>query len=340
MEQMTVENHIAALLHEHDCVIVPDFGGFIANYFHARIHPVHHTFFPPSKALLFNINLKQNDGLLASKVALQEGISYEKALDKVRETVVQWTRKLSEQKILVIDTIGKLTQNREGNVEFEQDHNLNFLPDSFGLASFVSPAIRRTGFQEKIEKKITRYMETPGERRRVLPKPLKWAAILILPIGIAAYLGVKNFDTIRNLKIDYSGWFYSSAPAPATKSKPAPKTLTYHAPIYVTPKKPAAVKTDTVVKPVIPKEQKAEVPSQVNAPKPFAVIVGAFKVHENADNLVTDLRQKGFDAMILDTTRTGLFRVSIGTFAQRDQALEQLASVRSGPFSSAWLLAR
>ncbi|MCX6268123.1 MAG: hypothetical protein NTW16_12315, partial [Bacteroidetes bacterium] len=73
---MDIRNCIADLLSLHDCVIIPGFGGFIGNYSPARIDQVNHTFHPPTKELLFNVNLKQNDGLLASAIAASWMISY------------------------------------------------------------------------------------------------------------------------------------------------------------------------------------------------------------------------------------------------------------------------
>jgi len=337
---MNLEKYIAELLSEHDCVIIPGFGGFIGNYTHARVHPVHHTFFPPYKKLLFNINLKQNDGLLATRISFLEGISYEMAMEEIVGKVEKWREQLREQKVLQIDPIGKLTRSGEGNIQFEQDQSINFLSESYGLASFVSPVIHRAGVQEKIGKKISRYIEAPEGRKRMLPKPLKWAAILALPIGMAAYMGITNFNTIRNLKIDYSGWFYSSPATTNVKSNLPPKTLAIHiSPPAVKEKKPAPVQ-EILSTPAPATTAEAKKVISQPAGQPFAVIVGAFKIRENADNLVSNLRVKGFDALILDTTRTGLFRVSIGTFSSRDQALEQLATVRSKEFSSAWLLSR
>jgi Sporulation related domain. len=56
--------------------------------------------------------------------------------------------------------------------------------------------------------------------------------------------------------------------------------------------------------------------------------------------MVAKLKQEGYDAGIFDTTTTGLFRVSVGTFVSRDEAIGQLAMVRSGNYSSAWLLSK
>ena len=72
---MDVRVTISRLLEEHDCVILPGYGGFIGNYAPARIDPVSHSFVPPSKKILFNINLKQNDGLLCNRLVTDEGVS-------------------------------------------------------------------------------------------------------------------------------------------------------------------------------------------------------------------------------------------------------------------------
>ncbi len=75
-----IEKYIKYLLFEHDCVVIPDFGGFIANYVSADIHPIRHTFVPPSKNIAFNEMLKLNDGLLVAHIANHEHISREEAL--------------------------------------------------------------------------------------------------------------------------------------------------------------------------------------------------------------------------------------------------------------------
>ena len=37
---LRLDSHISYLLHEHDCVILPAFGGFVANYHSAKIDPI------------------------------------------------------------------------------------------------------------------------------------------------------------------------------------------------------------------------------------------------------------------------------------------------------------
>ena len=56
--------HIEALLLENDCVIIPDFGGFIAHYSPAKIDSDTGQFLPPCRTIGFNAQLILNDGLL------------------------------------------------------------------------------------------------------------------------------------------------------------------------------------------------------------------------------------------------------------------------------------
>ena len=77
--------HIEELLYLHDCVIVPGFGGFICDYTSASINEKTGTIVPPSKKVMFNKHLKQNDGLLIDWIARKEQIDYEKAQDSIRE---------------------------------------------------------------------------------------------------------------------------------------------------------------------------------------------------------------------------------------------------------------
>jgi len=60
-----IEQHIFELLFQHDCVILSDFGGFVANYVSAKVDNSTQRIFPPAKTVIFNKYLSNNDGLLA-----------------------------------------------------------------------------------------------------------------------------------------------------------------------------------------------------------------------------------------------------------------------------------
>jgi cell division septation protein DedD len=322
-----VVKYIPELLSRYDCVIIPGFGGFIGNYSPAVINPVYHTFYPPFKSLLFNIHLKQNDGLLASFISHAEHIPYDQAVDDIRMMVEEWNEALENGKELIINKIGRIIVESEDILQFEQDPSVNFLPEAYGLTSLVSPAIRRQGMQDKLEKKLDHYIHAPHGKSRKLGRSLKWAAMMALPVGLAVYLSITNMDQIRSFHENYSGFLF-----PSSTSSPAPSKK------IVVPKIiPAAVKPTEKIIPV--KTEVAETTGTA-VTKPYAIIVGAFRFRENADNLVAKLKDEGYNAGIFDTTTTGLFRVSVDTFSNKDEAIAQLAVVRSNNYSSAWLLSK
>ena len=138
---MTVEKYINELLYRYDCVIVPNFGGFITNKIGAKANSFTHTFHPPTKQITFNTHLKQNDGLVVSYIAAVENISFEKALTKINASVASWNESLKNGAV-VFENIGALAFNAEKQLIFEPQKEHNFLTNSFGLSTVSSPAIK------------------------------------------------------------------------------------------------------------------------------------------------------------------------------------------------------
>ncbi len=338
--KINIEKYLPDLLYRHDCVIIPGFGGFIGNYSPAMINPLYHTFYPPFKSLLLNIHLKQNDGLLASFISQSEQVPYEHAMDLIRVMLEEWNRVLENGQELVIEKVGRIVKETDGILKFEQDQSVNYLPDAFGLTTLVSPAIRRPGMQDRLEKKLTRYIQSPSGKQGKLTRTLKWAAIMALPLGLALYFSLTNMDQIRSFQENYSGFLFSNSTPVVKKSVESPKVIlpSKETGNPVQNLTTSVKSTSTPVIPVVKPESQETI--ELSAKKPFAIIVGAFRFRQNADNLVSKLKLEGYDAGIFDTTRTGLFRVCVGTFISRDEAIGQLAVVRSGNYSSAWLLSK
>ena len=138
---MTVEKYINELLYRYDCVIVPNFGGFITNKIGAKVNSFTHTFHPPTKQISFNTHLRQNDGLVVSYIAAVENISFEKALAKINASVTSWNESLKNGAV-VFENIGALAFNAEKQLIFEPQKEHNFLTNSFGLSTISSPAIK------------------------------------------------------------------------------------------------------------------------------------------------------------------------------------------------------
>jgi hypothetical protein len=139
---LTVEQLIGDLLLQHNCVIVPSFGGFVAQRTSAKIDSAKGVIIPPRKSVLFNKQLINNDGLLIAALSQANSIPYSEAAEEVQAHINEWEARLQMGGRITIDRVGNLFYDQERNLCFEQDRFYNLLLESFGLSSvhFVSVA--------------------------------------------------------------------------------------------------------------------------------------------------------------------------------------------------------
>ena len=179
-----VLEHIQKLLCNHDCVIVPDFGGLITHYEPARIHPIRHSFLPPAKRVAFNEQLKLNDGLLISTLAYDKKLNADEAQAQVAQFVYNLQQELNQNRRCELKGIGVFRLNSENKINFEYIENENLLNDSFGLPELVSkPVISAEPARLRTLIKETANAEDKGFRATV--RKYYRAAAALTVMGIA-----------------------------------------------------------------------------------------------------------------------------------------------------------
>lgn len=72
----------------------------------------------------------------------------------------------------------------------------------------------------------------------------------------------------------------------------------------------------------------------------FFIIAGSFSSESNAKRLVSKLKNQGFNALIADTNKYGMFRVAIMKFSNRATAENKLLAIRNEENPKAWLLVK
>ena len=82
---LQILQHIEPLLQNHDFVVIPSLGGFVASMQGAKCQE--DTIYPPCKAVGFNPTLTYNDGLLAQAIAQESGCTIHKANNLVEQEV-------------------------------------------------------------------------------------------------------------------------------------------------------------------------------------------------------------------------------------------------------------
>lgn len=206
--------YISDLLFLHDCVIIPDFGGFICNYKSAYIDDESGLICPPSKDILFNRNLTHNDGLLVNWIAAKENISYEKATSRLLLFCEDLKIRLNQRQRIAFGDIGVFFTDRRFNIIFEPGKH-NFFAETLGmeplevaktsLSDKIKPALSGTTVQTQTAD-IPKYinLEYSGN---ILHRLLKYAlgATAIAGIIVITQLDIFHTTPAPNRDVNNSG---------------------------------------------------------------------------------------------------------------------------------------
>lgn len=186
--------HIEELLYLHDCVIVPGLGGFICDYSGATINEKTGMIIPPSKRVVFNKHLKQNDGLLINWIACKEQIDYEKAQRRLALFCEEVKVRLNQKQKVDFGKIGTFSVDRRFNMLFEPG-NHNFLPDVIGMEAMS--VLTTNG--KKVKKGDGEYINT--ESGNLVTRLFKFglSAAMIAGIVVISQQDIFQGDNTANL---------------------------------------------------------------------------------------------------------------------------------------------
>jgi hypothetical protein len=324
---MKIEKYISELLYRYQCVGVPGFGAFLCEWQSAQVIVAQNSFVPPKKVISFNSHIKNNDGLLANHIALQEKISYENAVSKIQTQVVFWLEKLENKESLVLENIGEIFSNSEHNFVFKPNTAINYLTDSFGLAGFNSPEIARANqIQSEVTSEVTPQIETP-----VSVDTTEEAETPVIPL---------------NGKNRTKNWMkYAAAVAIFASAG----TYGYKMYFDYTIEQQTSIVEKTVQEKINQKLQEATfvIPNPINAvdltleashTEKYHVVAGAFRSKQNAINAMNDLISKGFEAHLLKENKYGLIPVAFGSFSNLTEAQNLKIQIKAKDSVDAWLL--
>lgn len=315
---MKLEKYITQLLYRYQCVTVPEFGSFLTEIRPSKLQPNTHTFYPPKKVVSFNALLKKNDGLLIHHISQNEGLPYNEAVALVQQEVSLWKKVLESKEVLMLKNIGEFQLNSENNLFFRAAESTNYLPESFGLSSVVSPVIRRNYIQETVEETTKEEVfEEEVKEPVIIPIHRKKKKYTFAKYGVAAalILGLGFFaDDYYGKKITQDTLLVEQEVQQEVEKKIQEATF---------------VIESTKITPVtlVVKEEKLN----------YHIVAGAFREEANADKAYRDLIEQGYKSRKLDQNKYGLYPVLFGSYTTYDEARENLKKVR-GINSEAWLL--
>ena len=311
---MQIEKHISDLLYRYQCVTVPGFGAFLTETVSAHVTGSASSFFPPKKVVSFNANVKNNDGLLANHVALQEKMSYELAVIKIGDVVNEWTYLLQNRNRVVLKNIGEISVNNEMNWVFEPANTINYLTDSFGLSSFVSPEITREVLKQEVEalEEKAPIIFTPERKRDY--SYLKYAAVFVVMLGAGGF----GYKTYYDQQITNQTLLVEKNVQDKVQQQIQEATFVISAPVEAVELSVAA-----------PVEEKM----------PYHLVAGAYRSEVNANKAIAELKAAGFEnAKMLPMNKHNLYPVVYGSFKNLNEAQTKRKNIQKSHNAEAWLL--
>ena len=343
-----LDNVLFDLLVHHNCVVIPEFGGFISKRISSRIDYQKGIVYPPSKHLLFNRFLNVDDGLLIASFAQASQEDYDSVKKKLTDFVTELDQRLSNGEEVSFKYIGRLKRTESGHFSFKQDHSFNLLADAYGLKDLDFIPVDDVKVEETKKEQIvevqpdiaTKIKPPKKNRKRIL---LKYAAAAcILPIAFYSFwIPFKSdFFTSGLISLDDFNPFYKKE---IGLYEPLPSKAIIN-PIKKEPVAPeksnvfvveSTEKDSDIEVHVQDKRIDVKIENQPESSFNLHYIVGSFSVKGFADDFVLKLQEDGFSPFVL--TFGNLYRISVGQVENQDE-LYRLISLANTKGYAGWTL--
>jgi len=184
--------HIEVLLLDNDCVIVPDFGGFITHYQSAHYEEEENLFIPPLRTIGFNPQLNMNDGQLVQSYMQVHHTDYTDAQRRIKEEVDALKEELYQNGSIDISGIGTLNYTIYGTYEFHPNDNGIVSPTLYGLDVFQIAPLACETIDEIQHPSITQHIE---EQKRLDMRWINNAVAVAVAVILFFFLSVPVENT-------------------------------------------------------------------------------------------------------------------------------------------------
>lgn len=352
-------------MHQHDCVVIPNFGGLVANYIPGFADAQSKMLCPPKKGFVFNRFLQHNDGLLAHEIVKEENIAFQNAVEFIDTFVKSIQSEIQLKKRFDLGAIGTFFLDEKNNVSFHAKKE-SYLLSSFGLPVVKALPLPALEKETPIVQITTKETVATSDRKPLgkvvaIQEPLEktnapsikvsqskwWVAAALIPLGFyAAWIPLKTDLLSPQGNFQYSDLNpFSFTKAIQNYQFYASKTFTIDTlekvefSIFDIQSKPVeTISTEVVKEDVVFEDDKVEKASTIkNTEQGYFVIGGCFKDQSNAEVFVKELQSKGFDALVVDYNK-GLHRVAFGQYASSSEAKNAKSQITTSGEYSAWVL--
>lgn len=357
--------HIELLLRDNDCVILPGFGGFIAQTVPAYYVSEEALYYPPSRSIRFNAAITMNDGLLAQSYMKSYQVDYARASYMVDIAIEKLCDALDEEGMVTLPHIGTIKQDVYQSIQFISEEAGISSPFHFGLDSFLIKELHLLHESPEASKQpqsiITHTAKTIDVHinKSVLRQVISTAAVLLLLLMVSLPIGNHKPTDIASLHL-------TDVMATPTAKQQVPilaieaTTMEGDLAVEVTTVDSTAAMSHAIVPTDMPMIEEAialetitdeaiqpteiavetpQVSAEVLPEKVYHVIVASLPNHRGAEETLNLYINKGYPNASL-VERDNRIRISLVQFTDKDEANNYLKELRRiDAFQNAWLLA-
>ena len=326
---LRIVSHIERLLLEHDCVILPGFGGFVSRAIPAVWMGESHRFLPMRRELTFNATLRHTDGLLSGSYMREYGVDYQQARLMLEEDVEGLRDRLERDRRLELGHIGAFSIGEEGQLVFEPGDSAVLNAATYGLQAFTFPALRPL---EEVREEAARGSGKGNQDVFYIPVSRKFVRLSVASVAAVALFFIVSTPVKEVSQSAYKASFVPTEMIYTPKEEPAP--LVKEIPEVVS--EPAAAMPEAV-ETTVRKEVPAPREEVAARKKMFHIVIASFPTEDQADTYL-----EGVDRSRLRSAgkviRGGKYRVYADKFDDRSEAEAYLEEIRKvDTYKDAWL---
>lgn len=338
MQNIDFIQAIESLLLEHDCVIIPNFGGFVINVQDFKFDEKEAIIHPRKKSIAFNERLKSDDGILAMHIVKQHVISQKKAFESVAAFGKEMKDGLKNNQPLAFGNLGTFSLTEESKIVFEPNQTFNYDLDQFGLYSVSTGARKKPVLIEApVEKSLEDLPTQTKEEVEEVQQPRKITSKFYAYILLAFIVGGMGAYILTEPNSKFVNSSFSPLTIRIKKEQKQEKILPVSKAI-ATSKTANLVVTEEVksgneeIKPVI-------VPKNIEVSDHIFLVAASFKTIEKAELGKSELIQKGFqEATILPKlANETYYRISLGSAKNMDLAYAEAANLKKEKKIDIWV---
>ena len=329
-----ITTHINKLILKHNCVIVPNLGGFITQNVPAKFEDKTNTFYPPMRSIGFNPQLTFNDGLLVQSYMQTYDLDYPESVHEIENSVKEIQNTLNNSGMYDFTGIGKLSRNQEGKLIFAAAKSDVCSPEFYGLKSFSTTTV-----EGKVKNKATYSNATATKRNYTFSVNRELvnyvtAAVFALVFYFVWATPLSNDSGTFNMNqasVLSRSMFNNAAPVNNTKEVSAKKA-------------DAEANTQSCWEMLANKQQEISEAAETQkvqeavVEKGFTIVLASAIPEENAEIFLENLKEKGFDEGKIFHDKH-MLRVIYGSYENANQAYTALSECKKeGAFRQAWVM--